>query len=157
MGVGISLVPKLRAAQTVLERRRLVAHEAVLAVAVVAAGSVAILALAPFIENTVLEGKYDLSLDLLIATLIGGAAKICDSLVRSVGEALASARELASINALGFAAVGIAVTAAVVGARFGLAGVIYGGATGWMFRSVASSLLVAKHLRRPAPLPATAA
>lgn len=157
MGVGFSLVPKLRAAVGVVERRRLIAHEALIAVAVVVAGSLAILAFAPFVERTVLEGKYDLSLELLIATLASGAAKICDGLVRSIGEALATARELASINAVGFAAVGIAVASAFFGARFGLAGLIYGGAVGWLFRAAATFILVAKHLRQPAPLPAATA
>jgi Na+-driven multidrug efflux pump len=52
------------------------------------------------------------------------------------------------------------VIAAVVGAHWGLAGVIYGVAVGWMVRSVSAFYMVARHLRLPpaeqAPEPATA-
>ena len=43
----------------------------------------------------------------------------------------------------------IAIAAAGVGARWGLAGVIYGVALGWTVRSVSSWYVAAKHLRLP--------
>jgi O-antigen/teichoic acid export membrane protein len=155
-GVGFSLLPKLRAAGTVLERRRLVAHEAGLAVAIAIGGSLAVLALAPAVESFVLAGKYDLAPSLLVATILSGAAKIMDSFARTLGTALASARELMWINLLGFVAVGLAFAGAVVGARFGLVGLIYGVAAAWQFRAVAAFVIVAKHLREPERVPATA-
>jgi Na+-driven multidrug efflux pump len=54
----------------------------------------------------------------------------------------------------------VGLVAAVVGARWGLEGVIYGVALGWMIRSVSALYVVARHLRLPvaeqAAEPATA-
>jgi O-antigen/teichoic acid export membrane protein len=155
-GVGYGLLPKLRAAVAIDERRRLIGHDAKLAVAIVVAGSLAIFALAPIVEHWVLDDKYRLSPPLLVATVVSGTAKIADSFVKSIGVALATSRELAWINAVGFLAVVIAAVGALLGARFGLVGLIYGVATGWQFRAVVTYLLVAKHLRVPNAAPAAA-
>jgi hypothetical protein len=45
--------------------------------------------------------------------------------------------------------VGIAVVAAIVGARWGLAGVIYGVALGWLVRAITAMYPIIKHLRVP--------
>ena len=51
---------------------------------------------------------------------------------------------------MGWLSVGIALAAAAVGARWGLAGVIYGVALGWMVRSATTLLVAVRHLRLPA-------
>jgi O-antigen/teichoic acid export membrane protein len=150
------LLPKLRAATAVDERRRLIGHDAKLAVAIVVAGSLAIFALAPIVEHWILAGKYDLSPALLVATVVSGTVKILDSFATSIGVALATARELAWINGAGFFSVLLAILGAFLGARFGLVGLIYGVAGGWTFRAVVTYLVVAKHLRVPTAAPAPA-
>jgi O-antigen/teichoic acid export membrane protein len=152
--VGFSLVTKFRAARTAHDRRLLVARSAGPAMTIVIVGSLAIFALAPFVEHVLLADKYDLSSELLVAAVVSGASKIVDSFVKTIGDALATARELMSINALGFAAVVIAAAGAVFGARFGLVGVIYGVAAGWQFRAAAASLIVARYLRESTTVPA---
>jgi hypothetical protein len=152
--VGFSLVTKFRAARTAHDRRLLVARSAGPAMTIVIVGSLAIFALAPFVEHVLLADKYDLSTELLVAAVVSGASKIFDSFVKTIGDALATARELMSINALGFAAVVIAAAGAVFGARFGLVGVIYGVAAGWQFRAAAASLIVARYLRESTTVPA---
>jgi hypothetical protein len=156
VAVGYGLLPRLRAAATVDERRRLIGHDAKLAMAIAIAGSIAIFALAPIIEDWILRDKYDLSAALLVATAVSGTAKIFDGFVKSIGGALATSRELAWINAAGFVALAIAGVGAFVGARFSLVGLIYGVAAGWQFRAVVTYLLVAKHLRVPTGAPAPA-
>ena len=156
IGVGYSLLPRLRAAATVHDQRRLIGHDAGLAVVIAIAGSLAIFVLAPIIEHWVLRGKYDLSPPLLVATVISGTAKILDSFVKSIGGALATGRELSWINAAGFVALAIAGVGAFFGAQFGLVGLIYGVAAGWQFRAIVTYVLVAKHLRVPTAAPAPA-
>ena len=60
MGVGYTLVPRLRAAASIVERRRLIAHEAKLVSGIIVAGSLAIWFLTPLIEHVFLAGKYHL-------------------------------------------------------------------------------------------------
>jgi O-antigen/teichoic acid export membrane protein len=156
MGVGYTLVPRLRAAGTVLERRHLVAHEAKLVSALVVAGSVAIWFITPWIEGWFLAGKYHLSGSLLLATLFSGVAKIMNSFTKSTVTALATPAELSTVNLLGWGSVGLAVVAAVVGARWGLAGVIYGVGVGWLARALTTLYLIVRYLKLSGALPVSA-
>ena len=150
MGVGYSLVPRLRAAADVRQRRRLVAKEARLVGAAVLLGSVAIWVLTPALERWFLAGKFDLAGSLVLATVVSGVAKVVNAFSKSTASALATPRELAAVNVLGWVAVAIGLVGAIVGARWGLAGVIYGVALGWIVRSASSFYVAGRHLRLPA-------
>ena len=60
------------------------------------------------------------------------------------------------MNLAGWASVAIAVPAAVLAARWGLAGVIYGVGIGWLLRALTAFYLTMRHLQLPAKVPATA-
>jgi O-antigen/teichoic acid export membrane protein len=156
MGVGYTLIPRLRAATSVMERRRLISHEAKLVGAVVMAGSVVIWFVTPLVERWLLEGKYHLSGSLLLAALVSGVAKIMNAFTKSTVTALATPVELSLVNLLGWVSVAVAIPAAFFGARWGLAGVIYGVGFGWMVRALTALFLTLRHLKLPAPVPATA-
>jgi O-antigen/teichoic acid export membrane protein len=156
MGVGYTLIPRLRAAGSVMERRRLIAHEAKLVGAVVVAGSAAIWLVIPFIERWLLEGKYHLGGALLLAALISGVAKIMNAFTKSTVSALATPAELSIVNLLGWVSVAVAIPAAFFGARWGLAGLMYGVGFGWLLRALTALYLTLRHLKVPAPIPATA-
>jgi hypothetical protein len=149
MGVGFTLVPRLRAATDVRQRRRLVAREARQVGMVVLLGSVAIWLATPIVEHWFLAGKYHLANSLVLATVVSGVAKIFNAFTKSAASALASPRELSFVNLTGWVAVAIGILAAVVGARWGLAGVIYGVALGWAVRAVSALYVTARHLRLP--------
>jgi hypothetical protein len=153
MGVGYSLLPRLRAAPGVLERRRLIARESRLVIAIAALGSAAIWIAVPYVERWFLDGKYHLSGALVLAALVTGVAKILNGFALSTVSALADARELSVVSVMGWMAVVVAVAGAAAGARWGLAGVIYGVGLGWLVRASISLYVAARHLR----LPATAA
>ena len=156
MGVGYTLVPRLRAPGTVLERRALIAHEAKLVAVLVVLGSVTLWLVTPLIERWVLEGKYHLTGPLLLAALVSGVAKIMDAFTKSTVTALATPAELSLVNLFGWASVALAVPAAVFGARWGLAGVIYGAGFGWLLRSLTGLYVTLRHLKLPASIPVTA-
>ena len=156
MGVGYTLVPRLRAATTVSQRRRLVAKEARMVGAVVLVGSAAIWIVTPLVERWLLEGKYHLAGSLVFATLVSGVSKILNAFSKSTAAALATPRELSIVNLMGWLSVGIAIVAAGVGARWGLAGVIYGVTLGWTVRAGAAFVVTARHLRQSAPEAAAA-
>jgi O-antigen/teichoic acid export membrane protein len=156
MGVGYTLVPRLRAPGTVPERRELITHEAKLVAVLVVAGSVTLWLVTPFIERWILQGKYHLTGPLLLAALVSGVAKIMDAFTKSTVTALATPAELSLVNLLGWACVALAVLAAVFGARWGLAGVIYGVGFGWLLRSLTGLYITLRHLKLPASIPVTA-
>jgi O-antigen/teichoic acid export membrane protein len=157
LGVGYTLVPRLRAADSVIERRRLISHEARLVSAVLVAGVAVIWIITPWIERWVLADKYNLSGALLLAAIISGVVKVSNSFTKSVVSALATTSELAWINLFGWGSVALAVAAAFVGARWGLAGVIYGVTMGWLMRALTALYFAVRHLRLPSAVPATAA
>jgi hypothetical protein len=149
MGVGYSLLPRLRKATDIRQRRRLVAREVRLVTAVVAAGSIAIAGLVPLVERWFLAGKYHLTASLVIATIVSGVAKIVNSLAKASATAMATPAELSVANVAGGVSVAVAVAGAIVGARWGLAGVIYGVSLGWMLRAATFTVITTRHLRRP--------
>jgi O-antigen/teichoic acid export membrane protein len=153
MGVGYTLVPRLRAATTVLERRHLVLQEAKLVSAIVVAGSVAIWFITPLVERSFLAGKYHLSGSLVVAALVSGVAKILNSFTKSTVTALATPVELSTVNLLGWGSVFLAIVAAVFGARWGLAGVMYGVGLGWLTRALTAFYLILRYLKLPRAVP----
>lgn len=150
MGVGYSLFPRLRAAPGVGERRRLIAREIRLVLAIVVLGPAMIWVATPLLEHWFLGGKYHLSAPLVLAALVTGVAKIVNGFAQSTVSALADARELSVVSVLGWAAVAIAVVGAIAGARWGLLGVIYGVGIGWLVRASGALYMTARHLRYPA-------
>jgi O-antigen/teichoic acid export membrane protein len=156
MGVGYTLIPRLRAAGSVSQRRRLIAHEARLVSGIVVAGSVIIWLVTPLVERWFLLGKYHLGASLLVATLFSGVAKIMNAFTKSTVTALATPTEVSRVNLFGWASVALAIPAAVFGAQWGLAGVIYGVGLGWLARAVTALLLTLRHLKLPTSIPVTA-
>jgi O-antigen/teichoic acid export membrane protein len=156
LGVGYTMVPRLRAAGTVEQRRRLLAQEARLVGGIIVFGSIAIWFVTPWVEQSFLAGKYHLSGSLLVAAIFVGIVKIMNSFTKAAVTALATGSEVSTVNLLGWVSVGVAVAAAIVGSRWGLAGVIYGVGLGWLARALAAAYLILRHLKLPASIPAAA-
>lgn len=153
MGVGYSLLPRLRRAPDLRQRRRLVAREARLVAGVVTLGSAVIVVAVPLVERWFLAGKYHLTGALVLAMVVSGVAKIANAFAKAAGTAMATPGELSRANLLGWLAVAIALGGAVIGARWGLVGVIYGVALGWTIRAITFAVIAARHLRiGPEPL-----
>jgi len=156
LGVGFSLLPRLRAAESVVERRRLVGQEVRLVGGIVLLGAVVIWFATPLAEHLFLGGKYHLGRALVLAAIVSGIAKVANALTKAAASALADPRELSLVNMIGWVSAAIALVAAFVGARWGLVGVIYGVALGWIVRAVVAFALIVRHLRLPVSVPVTA-
>ena len=109
--------------------------------------------LTPLIERWFLQGKYHLAASLVLATVVSGVVKIFNAFTKAAASALATHRELGIVNLLGWGSLAIGIGAGIVGARWGLAGVIYGVALGWSTRAATASYIAARHLRLPEPEP----
>jgi O-antigen/teichoic acid export membrane protein len=152
MGVGYTLIPRLRIAGSVAERRSLIRREVRLVLALVVGGTLAIWIVTPLVERWLLSGKYHLSVPLMIAALASGIAKVLNAFAKALVTALSEPREVTTVNVFGWISVGVAVAAAAVGARWGLPGVIYGVGLGWLLRAVIGIGISARRLRSAAPL-----
>jgi O-antigen/teichoic acid export membrane protein len=153
MGVGYTLVPRLRAAEGASERRGLIAHEAKLVGGIVVGGAAVIWFATPLVERWLLAGKYHLAGSLVLAAVVTGTAKVLNSFGKSIVTALATPAELATVNVLGWVSVALAIPAAAFGARWGLAGVIYGVGLGWLLRAFTALYVTLGHLKLPTPVP----
>ena len=149
-GVGYALLPRLRAASSVRERRRLVAREGGAVAAVVLAGSLALWWVTPLVEHWLLKDKYHFPPALVLATILAGLAKIVTGFTRAIATALADEPELGRVNLWGWLSVITAIAAATAGARWGLVGIVYGVGFGWMVRAFSAFAITARHLRHPA-------
>lgn len=153
-GVGYSLLPRLRAASGVAEQRRLLAHEARLVGVIALLGSAFIWVITPPVERYLLAGKYHLAPALIVAGIVAGVTKILNAFSKASVSALANQRELAMVNYFGWASALLAVVAGLAAGTWGLPGVIYGVALGWLLRSMAAFYVTFRHLRLPAAVPA---
>jgi len=154
MGVAYSLIPRLTAAASVRARRRLLVAEARLVILVIGVGSVGIWLVTPLVEHVLLADKYHLTNALILSAIAAGVAKSLNAFSNATVTALADPRELRLVNVLGWVSVVVSSGAAVLGARWGLAGVVYGVGLGWLLRALAGLALTMRHLR---PAPAKAA
>ena len=155
LGVGYSLTPRLRAAESIERRRRLIRHETVLVAALMVAGALAVWVAVPLVQRFLLHDKYELSAPLVLAVLISGVAKVLNAFAKALVSGIALPNEVAAVNLLGWVSVTVAIAAAAVGARWGLPGVIYGVGLGWLMRALVAFQVCARHLRTAEPLPAS--
>lgn len=154
MGVGYALIPRLRAAESIERRRRLIRHEALLVTALMVAGGLAVSVAVPLVREFLLHDKYELSAHLVLAVVVSGVAKVLNAFAKALVAGLALPNEVATVNLFGWLSVAVAIAAAAAGARWGLAGVIYGVGLGWLMRALVAFRICARHLRTAEPLAA---
>lgn len=150
MGVLFTLIPSLRNAAGLEERRRLLVREALLVGLVIAAGSVFIWYGAPPLAHWFLSGRYELSSALMCAALVSGALKLCSAFATGTVIALGEDRTLRQLSFVSWATIGVGAVAAFLAASWGLVGVLYGISAGWLVRTLIAAWMAMPHLRRPA-------
>jgi O-antigen/teichoic acid export membrane protein len=137
LGVGYTLLPTLRNAKGHAARLSVLRHESLVILVIGAVAAIAVWFVTPLIVSWVLAGRYTIGPVLLIAAVLGGVLKIIGSLAAAVVNALGTGQNLVQLSVIGWIAIGVSVAGAVVGARWGLAGLVYGVGFGWLFRAIA--------------------
>jgi O-antigen/teichoic acid export membrane protein len=150
-GVGYTLFPRIRKAETLRERRRLLGTE----IRTIAIGaSIAVAGawyVAPWISDLFLGHKYDLATPLVLAALVAGCGKLLGAVGRALISALGSNADLAVYGAASWIALLAAGGGAAFGARWGVPGVIYGATAGLSVRWLLAFGLSARYLVRVDP------
>lgn len=147
MAANLTVVPRLRAAETVSQRRRLLAREALMLTALIVAGGTFLFWLTPWLVDVIYRGKFDISRNLIIAGIAVGSLKAYCGLAMASATALCPTRQLALLGSLVWFAVVIAAFGATLGSAWGLTGLVLGIGAGWLLQLVMYACLAAGHLK----------
>ncbi|MBW4052892.1 MAG: oligosaccharide flippase family protein [Proteobacteria bacterium] len=145
--VQFTLIPTLRREGDARARRAKLAREAGLVLIIVTAGSVAIWLLAPPLARWLVAGRYRLSHELMAATLICGFLKVVSGFLTAVVVSCGEERRLRLLSLICWGSIGVSVAGAFAGGAWGLVGVLYGIAAGWLLRCLLAAWLALPHLR----------
>jgi hypothetical protein len=144
-GIGYTLVPGLRNAANQALRRRVLVHECVTAAATCIGAGLLVWWLTPLILRTVLADRYIIPWQLLLAAICLGCLKVIGSVAAATVNALGSGADLARLSQAGWVSIGFAFAGAWVGSRWGLSGLVWGVAVGWLVRALVVSRLAVRH------------
>jgi O-antigen/teichoic acid export membrane protein len=139
--VQFTLIPRLRAAGDARTRRALMRREGALITLPLAAASAAIWLLAPPLAHWLLAGRYDLSDALVAVALLSGWFKLVSGFLTAVVVSRGEERRLRRLSAICGAALAVSVAGAFLATPWGLVGVLYGIAAGWLVRCLLTGWL----------------
>jgi O-antigen/teichoic acid export membrane protein len=148
-GVGFALLPSLRGARDATDRRRVLDQEVLVVVGACVLSAVIVWWVTPIVLHHVLAGRYELTGRLILAAIAVGTLKPLGGVAVSAVNAVGSARELAILGGIAWAACAVGFCGAWLGVWWGLTGLIYGVGIGWLLRAVASGWLASRSLQRP--------
>lgn len=147
-GVGFSLVPKLRRARSVVERDRVIRDEVGSVLAMALAASFVVLLLSPPLTRIITGGRYELSLFLVAAACVNGAAKVITGLPRVFITACGQQADIRSLNWQSWLMIVLGIAGAWIGSGYDLAGLVAGAGIGTLAGSVPSMFLAYRVLHR---------
>jgi O-antigen/teichoic acid export membrane protein len=144
--VQFTLVPTLRVAGDARARRARLAREAGLILLIVSLGAAAIWILAPPLAR-LLVGRYPLPHALIAAALVSGFLKVLSGLLTAMVVSCGEGRRLRWLSFACWGSMGVAVAGAFFAGRWGLVGVLYAIAAGWLLRCLLTAWLALPYLR----------
>lgn len=136
IAIAFTLLPRLRAAASRADARRMIRSEIGIALAICFAGTAAVLLFGPWIIDAIVGDRYEIGFSLYAAAILSGYAKILQGTASAVVNALGSARTLNIMSAASWASIGVAILAAWALVPFGLEGIIYGVGIGWLVQAL---------------------
>lgn len=139
IGVGFTLLPRLRACRSREQVRGLLLREATVVAAVTAIMILGVWLLAPYLLGTFLKGRYLLPDSLLVALFIVGTVRVGSAFAVSSVQAMGEERDLRRLTLVAWLSIGLGSSCALAGARFGLHGVVYGAGAGWLALALAAA------------------
>jgi hypothetical protein len=155
MSVARTLVPRLGNAESIEIRRKLVREEFLIICGTLVATSVAVWVMTPFVGRWFLSGRYEFPPPLVLAVIVAGLVRVLNGFTGAIMTALATTRELVSWTVVSWILVFVTGAGAVIGAQWGLTGVIYGASLGWLIRIAIVFVIIIPHLRLSATVVTT--
>jgi O-antigen/teichoic acid export membrane protein len=149
LGVGYTLLPRLRRAVTPSERRRLILREGLVTSAAYLGMAMLLLIATPWIVRLFVGDKYVLSTGLIVAALYLGLLRLSSGYAKTIVKSIGTTADLIKLNVFSWVSIVLAGGGAAVGAAWGLEGLLYGLGVGWIGHSAAGFGLGLRHLREP--------
>lgn len=146
LGIGFTLLPRLRNEENAAARWRLIRKEGLVTGVVYLGTAVLLLMATPWIVRLFVGAKYVLPTGLIVAALFVGLLRLTSSYAKTIVKSIGSTSDLARLNVFSWVSIALAGCGAVIGARWGLEGLLYGVGLGWIGHSIAGFALGAKHL-----------
>ena len=147
--VQFTLIPRLRQAGDARARRALLRREAIPVALPLIGGSAAIWLLAPPLAHWLLAGRYDLGEALITVMLFSGWLKLLNGFLTAVIVSCGEERRLGWLSAISWGTLGVSVAGAFVAIPWGLVGVLFGIAMGWLVRCALAWWLALACLKEP--------
>lgn len=146
-GVGYTLLPRLRKADSIARIMRLLRHEAALMLTATSVAAACVLTIGPWLVDVLIPGDYNPPRSVFFAIVVVGFIRVGCGFAQSLISLLGSPRDLFIVNVWAWLAVGEGVVAAFLVRSTGLTGIVYGLGTGWLTFMLAASVLAARALR----------
>lgn len=147
MGNAFTLLPRLRAVTDAAAARAVIVRESTTALVVSLLSAIGILIVSPFVFDKLLQGKFPYDVSLIVASVVVGCIKVWSGFATTVTTACGSRRMLMSVSLLTWVSIGMAAVAAVVGARFGLLGILYGVGAAWLLLASGATWMAVRSFR----------
>jgi hypothetical protein len=148
---NLVLVPRLRAVQDPEGRIALLRREVGVVLLVLAAATAGILVVAPLATKWLTGGRYALGETLLLAGCVNGCLKMLQAFPQAIVTAYGESRDLVVLNSFAWLGFVTGVIGALVGARWGLPGLVYGTGAGSLAMLVPGCAISARLLRGSGP------
>ncbi|HET6618656.1 MAG TPA: hypothetical protein VFG64_01870, partial [Dongiaceae bacterium] len=145
-GAGFALVPRLRAASSVDDRRRMVWHELRMIALALVGATILVAFLAPPVAEWLTDGRYAPDRLLVLAACLNGAAKVVQAIPRAVVTACGSERDVTVLNRLVWVGILTGVVGAVLGSWTGLAGLLVGSTLGSLIIAIPATRVAQRAL-----------
>jgi O-antigen/teichoic acid export membrane protein len=149
--VQFTLIPRLREAQDARTRRALLRREGTLVAVPLVAGSAGIWLLAPPLAHWLLAGRYELSTSLITVMLFSGWLKLLSGFLTAVVVSCGQERRLGWLSVICWGTLGMSIAGGFAGAPWGLPGVVFGIAMGWLARCLLAWWLALACFKEPHP------
>lgn len=146
-GAGFAIVPRLRNSADVRQRRHLLAAELRAMIVMMSLTTIAMLVIVPPVAHLFTDGRYQLTIPLVLAACLSGAAKLADALPRAVITACGTAAEVRSLAWMTWVGVAASLAGVWIGATWGLVGLVCGSAAGSLVGAVPSALLARRAIK----------
>jgi O-antigen/teichoic acid export membrane protein len=132
LGNSFTLLPRIRAAPDASSARKVISHEFVTAALVTLLSTLAIAIMGPLAFHYLLHDRYVIGWALLSVAIAMGLVRVWEGFSTTIVSALGEPRRLAQLSAISWVSLGVALIGVIIGARYGLQGVLYGTLAAWI-------------------------
>lgn len=153
IAVGYTLMPRLKAIDSVAQRDVILRNEALVVASLALVGALLAWWLGPWIARLFVGDKYILTTPLIFAGLLVGLGKVANAFPAAIVKTLGNAADLNRLSVVGWLGLAMSVASAAALAHHGMPGLLAGVAVGWGLRILLSGVLAWKTLRRHAAEP----